>query len=162
MDNHFALLLGHVNDLIPIAQAARDQGKTIHRYLVKDHETVHQELNYGSLWKRWWVNTGWKGEKMRKDLEVAGQAIALIIPFLRDLEIARDNLIAYRAHIKQFKVRTPSRTLLMSKSNMNKQLPSHLSPEEQILNLSEIINKFERSVEEAKRPKSQRIHLVGQ
>lgn len=108
MDNHFAILLRRVNELIPLAEAARDQGKTIHRYLVKDHETVHQELNYGTLWKRWWINTGWKGDKMRKDLEVAGQATAFIIQLLRDLVIARDHLITYRVHIKQFKVRTRS------------------------------------------------------
>lgn len=45
---------------------------------------------------------------------------------------------------------------------MNKQLPSHLSPELEILNLSEIIDKFEQSVEEAKKPKIQRARFVGQ
>lgn len=104
VDEHFALLLIRVSELIPIAETARDQGRTIHRYLVKDHEMVHQELHYGSLWKRWWLNTGWKGDKMRKDLELAGQAIAIIVEWLKGLKCARDNLIMYRAHIKQFKV----------------------------------------------------------
>ena len=161
MDDHFALLLGRVNDLIPFAEAARDQGRMIHRYLVKDHEIVHEELNYGTLWKRWWVNTGWKGEKMRKDLELAGQATGFVIQWLRDLGIARDNLITYREHIKQFKVCT-SCTLLTFKSNINKQVLSHLSPEQEILNLADIIDKFEQSVQEAKKPKSQRLHVSGQ
>ena len=104
IDEHFVLLLRRVSELIPVAETARDQGKTIHRYLVKDQETVHQELNYGSLWKRWWVNTGWKGDKMRKDLELAGQAIAVITNWLASLKIARDNLAIYRTHIRQFKV----------------------------------------------------------
>jgi len=113
IDEHFGTMLKDVSDLIPIAEVVREQGKRIHRYLVKDHEAVDQEYNYGSLWKKWWVNAGWKGEKMRKDLDLAGQAINAITSLIQDLKTTRSNLVGYRTHIKKFKVTKATTFLLL-------------------------------------------------
>jgi hypothetical protein len=102
LDEHFGMMLKDISKLIPVAEVIRRQGKTVHRYLVKDQ--VDQECHYGSLWKKWWVNTGWKGEKMRKDLELAGKSFGAITSLLGDLQTTRTNLVSYRAHIKRFKV----------------------------------------------------------
>lgn len=104
LDEHFGTMLKDVSKLIPVAEVIRRQGKTVHRYLVEGQETVDQEYHYGSLWKKWWVNKGWNGGKMRKDLELAGNSISAITSLLRDLQNTRTNLVSYRAHMKRFKV----------------------------------------------------------
>jgi len=115
MDQHFGSMLEEVNGLIQMAKDVMKQGQLIHGYLVKDLETVDQKLNFGSLFERFWENTWWKGEKMKRDFELAVHAIHAITSLIGDLKDARSNLITYRKHIKQFKVRS---ALLPPKANV--------------------------------------------
>jgi hypothetical protein len=104
MDQHFASMLEEVNALIQMAEIIMKQAQLIHGYLVRDLETVDQKLNFGSLFERFWENTGWKGEKMKRDLELADYSIHAITSLIGDLKETRFNLVTYRKHIKQFKV----------------------------------------------------------
>ena len=104
MDQHFGSMLEEVNGLIQMAEVVKKQAQTINGYLVRDLETVDQKLNFGTLFERYWENTGWKGEKMKRDLELADHSINAITSLIGDLKETRFNLVTYRKHIKQFKV----------------------------------------------------------
>ena len=116
MDQHFGSMLEEVNALIQMAEVVKKQAQTINGYLVRDLETVDQKLNFGSLFERYWENTGWKGEKMKRDLELADHGIHAITSLIADLKETRFNLVTYRKHIKQFKV-PPTRVHRREKTN---------------------------------------------
>jgi hypothetical protein len=108
MTKYLQILLEAIDRLKTSAVDIRDQGKIIHWHLVRDREGQNQAYNYASLWQTWWTNTGWRGEKMRKDLELAGTAISVTSDLIADLEKARRNLASYKHHVIEFKVKVLS------------------------------------------------------
>jgi len=158
MDEHFGMLLGCVQDLIERAMNTKIQAQTIHRYFMKEKNTVDKKLNFGTPFELLFENRGWKGEQMRRDLEVATVGLHTIENLLGDLEITRYNLITYRKHIKYFQVNIPSYDLTDIQGDLAKEVAIDRTPEELIAALSEIIDEFEASSREKGRTGNQITH----
>jgi hypothetical protein len=94
-----------INVLIPLAENVRKQGRNIERHLKWENNQIDRSFHNSDLWTRLVDGRGWKGKRMKKDLELSGQAIGVISDMVNKLQETRAQLIYYRANIKNFKVR---------------------------------------------------------
>ena len=104
LDDHFKSLLTDVSMLIPVAENVMKQGMRIGNVLRKEHDHLDKDYNYSSLFEKLFVNRGWKGEKLRRELELTDVSLKAISKLVGGLKETRGRLVSYRENIKNFKV----------------------------------------------------------
>ena len=104
MKRHLSNLDGRTTKLIGHAEDIEEQAQLISFNTKFEWKNIDKEYNHSVWWKKLFVNTGWKGEMLRRDLEACRDTIGNITIFITGLRSIKTHLTYYREHIDNFKV----------------------------------------------------------
>ena len=91
-------------EVIALATDVEEQGKQISLHMKFEWQHIDQEYNYSPYWKQLIVNRGWKGKMLKQDLIACRDTVGNITSLINGLTTINNQLVAYRAHLDNFKV----------------------------------------------------------
>lgn len=104
MKKHLSNLDERTTKLIAVAEDVEEQAKLISFHMKFEWKNIDKEYNHAPLWKMVFVNRGWKGEMLKRDLTACRDTIGNITVFITGLRSVKTQLTYYREHIDNFKV----------------------------------------------------------
>lgn len=104
MKKYLSDLESRTTKLIGLAEDIEEQAKLISFNMKFEWKNLDKIYNHSGWWKSLFVKSGWKGEMLRRDLEVCRDTIGNITIFIADLRSVKTQLKYYREHIDNFKV----------------------------------------------------------
>lgn len=106
-----ALLLA-LDRTIPTATRASDHSRLIFGAM-KEEESIKQREKGELGWTQYLGGVGgakgWKGQQLRRDLELTRESAATVVELWKGLEGCRTSLLGYRSNVGHFKVRLAAR-----------------------------------------------------
>ena len=91
-------------EVIALATDVEEQGKQISLHMKFEWQHIDKEYNYSPYWKQLFVNRGWKGKMLKQDLIACRDTVGNITSLINGLTTINNQLVAYRAHLDNFKV----------------------------------------------------------